>query len=93
MKPPFGVISRTYTNGAYPTIANMQYWVKYNSGVGVPTEIGPVKISNRRPVNDPTIEILPAMVGDVVGLFWGDNDRVACQIIEGIATSTCGGAT
>ncbi len=86
-KPSFGVISEVILTGN-PTIANTRYKVKITLPNNYLIEIGPLTPSNRRPVDDPDFWIVPAAVGDVVGLSW-QGGQVSCFILEGIVTEDC----
>jgi len=93
MRPSNGIISRvTCDESAGACTANsVKYWVKFNSSNGI-VEIGPVKVCNRRPLDNLDLQIVPASVGDIVNLYWGDNNSVAVQVIEGIVTEQCPGS-
>lgn len=91
-RPSFGLISQVVgvdSNGV-GIVDNVAYYFKYNSGVGGPKEFGPVRPSNRRPVETPGAYILAARVGDVCGVAWFGN-QPSVMIIEGLDPGDCQG--
>lgn len=91
-RPSFGIISQVAgvdSNGV-GMVDNVSYHIKYNSGIGGPKEFGPIRPSNRRPVETSGAYILAARVGDVCGLAWF-GDTALAMIIEGLDPGDCQG--
>lgn len=91
-KPSTGMIVRVTGTDASGVglLRNVAYYVKFNTALGISDELGPLKPSNRRPVNNDDAEIVAAKSGDICALYW-EGDQVYIMVIEGIAYAECSG--
>lgn len=88
IKSFFGqIIKVNKSGGGFPSIGNTTYDVQfvYNNQVFTYQNIVP---NNQRPVKINTIEIIPAKVGDICGVYWADN-KVSFFITEGLEVEDC----
>lgn len=89
IKSFFGQITKVNNTGGwdFPNVINTTYDVQfvYNNQVFKYQNVVP---NNQRPVKIGTIQIVPAQVGDICGVYWADN-KVSFFITEGLEVEDC----